>query len=273
MAHPVRNPVVAGLFYDRLPRKLAETLDACMQELPSLPSGTRILGLVAPHAGYVYSGHVAGQAYAHLKDHHFDTVVVMAPSHRDYFQGASLYRGDYRTPLGTVPTDQKVVERLLTTGFPFKATELGHREEHALEVQLPFLQHILGDFKLVPIVMGVQEWDTCVAVARHLIDALSDCKALIVASSDLSHYHTDDEARRLDGVVVKDIEAFDERKLHDDIRSQQCEACGAGPIMAAMMTTKGMGARHARVVAYHTSGEVNHEWNEVVGYLSGLFYE
>ncbi len=273
MAHPVRDPVVAGLFYDRLPGKLSETLESYVQAHPSLPAGTNIFGLVVPHAGYVYSGHVAGQAYAHVKGRHFDTVVVIAPSHRDYFQGASLYRGDYRTPLGIVTTDQDVVERLLASGFPFKATELGHREEHSLEVQLPFLQHVLGDFKLVPMVMGIQEWDTCVAVAQHLVEALSGRRALIVASSDLSHYHTDAEARRLDGVVVRDIEALDEQKLQDDIRSRQCEACGAGPIMAAMMATKGLGARHARVVAYHTSGEVNHEWDEVVGYLSGLFYE
>lgn len=267
-----RPPAVAGMFYERSKDRLARDVDQLISGEAETLEDVEIVGLIAPHAGYVYSGHVAGRAYRELRNHRYDSVVVLAPSHRDYFRGASVYAGNYITPLGIVESDMDVIERLVSTEGSLKATDLGHREEHAVEVQLPFLQRILPSFRLVPIVIGTQDWTTCQAVADRLIQAIGTRKVLVVASSDLSHYHSDAEARRLDDLVVKNVEAMDERKLYDDVIARRCEACGAGAIVSAILLAKALGASKASVVDYHTSAEINGEYDEVVGYLAGVLF-
>jgi AmmeMemoRadiSam system protein B len=267
-----RHPVVAGMFYPAQKEKLRSDIEEMFSGTESNPIDGEIYGLVVPHAGYVYSGYVAAEAFHQLAHRQFETVAVIAPSHRDYFRGVSVYAGDYVTPLGDVRVDRLRAEKLMKSGTLIKATELGHREEHALEVQLPFLQSILDDFKILPLVMGTQDWESCYELGNSLGQILKDSKSLVVASSDLSHFYSVDKAHRLDHIVAEDIEQFEESKLFDDIQHRQCEACGAGPIVAAMIATKLMGAKKARVLSYHTSGEVSGDYNEVVGYLSGVFY-
>ncbi|MBL7994114.1 AmmeMemoRadiSam system protein B [bacterium] len=267
-----RKPAVAGMFYPGEKNRLQADLNTMFANVTSKRVSGNVFAIVAPHAGYIYSGHVAAEAYNQLFDLSYDTVVVLAPSHRDYFQGASIYLGDYMTPLGAVPVDKNMCDQLLKYAPLIKATVLGHRDEHALEVQLPFLQLILKEFELVPIVIGTQDHETCFRLGDILGKVLQGTNSLIVASSDLSHFYSQEKANRLDGIVVKDIEDFDENKFFDDIQNKKCEACGAGTIVSAIIAAKRMGATSSKVLSYHTSGEVSGDYEEVVGYLSGVFY-
>jgi hypothetical protein len=267
-----RRPAVAGMFYPGEMKKLQTDLGKMFAGVQSEKVTGKISAIVAPHAGYVYSGYVAAEAYGQLSADSYDTVAVISPSHRDYFRGVSVYLGDYQTPIGQIPVNREICEKLLQNSPLIKASELGHREEHALEVQLPFLQTKLQNFKLIPIVMGTQDWETCHALGEALGKALKDTCSLVVASSDLSHFYSHDVARRLDAIVVRDVELFDEKQLFDDIQKKKCEACGAGPIIASIIAAKHMGATSAKVLSYHTSGEVSGDYDEVVGYLSGVFY-
>lgn len=267
-----RKPAVAGMFYPGEKSKLLSDLNKMFSGVKSEKITGKICGLVAPHAGYMYSGYVAAEAYHQMSDISYDTVVVISPSHRDYFHGVSVYMGDYITPLGTVSVDKKICDKLIAHAPLIRATEMGHRDEHALEVHLPFLQVILKEFKLVPLVMGTQDRETCFRLGDVLGKVLKDTNSLVVASSDLSHFYSDSAARKLDGIVVKDVESFDEKKLFDDIQERKCEACGAGPIISAMIAAKHMGAKSSKVLSYHTSGEISGDYDEVVGYLSGVFF-
>jgi AmmeMemoRadiSam system protein B len=268
----LRPPAVAGMFYPAQKEKLENDLEKMLAQAHSEKVEGQIYGLVAPHAGYMYSGYVAAEAYKQLMNRSYDTVAVIAPSHRDYFRGVSIYLGAYATPLGNLNVNQSLAENLLAHGTVIKATELGHREEHALEVQLPFLQTILSSFEILPLVMGTQDWESCYHLGTALGEVLGNTNSLIVASSDLSHFYSVQQANALDHIVAEHIDRFEEKKLFDDIQSRKCEACGAGPIVAAMIASKKMGARHARVLSYHTSGEISGDYKEVVGYLSGVFF-
>lgn len=267
-----RRPAVAGMFYPGERNRLQSDLAVMFAGVKSERINKKIVGIVAPHAGYMYSGYVAAEAYQQLSGSAYDTVVVISPSHRDYFSGVSIYTGDYVTPLDTIPVDRAVCEQLLAYTSLITATEMGHRDEHALEVQLPFLQSVLKDFKLVPLVMGTQDRETSFGLGDVLGQVLKGTNSLIIASSDLSHFYSNDAARRLDAIVVRDVEHFDENKLFDDVQQKKCEACGAGPIISTIIACKHMGASSAKVLSYHTSGEVSGDNDEVVGYLSGIFY-
>ncbi|MBX7152683.1 AmmeMemoRadiSam system protein B [bacterium] len=272
LSFKTRKPAVAGLFYPGGRTELTAELKAMFENTSSVIIQSPIYGLVAPHAGYMYSGYVAAETYQQLSECEYDTVVVISPSHRDFFHGVSVYPGDYSTPLGTVPVDRKLAEELMETTPVVIPSDLGHREEHGLEVQLPFLQYMLKDFVLLPLVMGEQDWETSAALGNALAKVLKNRRALVVASSDLSHYHHVRQANHLDHVVINDLEAFDEKRLHTDIRSHQCEACGAGAIFATMIASKQLNARHSKVLSYHTSGEVSGDYDEVVGYLSAVMF-
>jgi hypothetical protein len=266
-----RRPAVAGMFYTASRRDLELEIRDFFDRRSASPVPGTVIGLVAPHAGYMYSGHVAAEGFAQVMGKPYDTVVVIGPSHRDFFQGASVYFGDYVTPIGVVELDEAVAEQLLDAPGT-RATDLGHREEHAIEVELPFLQMALGSFKLVPVTMGTQDWATCESVGTRLGEVLKGRKALIVASSDLSHYHSDEEARRLDRHVIDRVETLADRQLYEEVSRHVCEACGAGPVVATMIASKQLGASRASVVSYHTSGEINRDYDEVVGYLAGVLY-
>ncbi|MCU7496701.1 MAG: AmmeMemoRadiSam system protein B [Ignavibacteria bacterium] len=270
----VRPPAVAGMFYPADERKLKEEvkflLDFSKDE--EIPPG-RISALVVPHAGYIYSGRTAAYAYNMIRNKDYRTVVVISPSHREYFPGISVYSGDaYKTPLGVIPVNKEMREEITKDAkFIFKGLE-GHRQEHALEVQLPFLQMLLKDFEILPIVIGDQKEPFLNELSDRLSKVLDD-RTLIVASSDLSHFHTKQEADRLDSVVERRISEFDYRTLLRDLDKNTCEACGGGPIVAAMRTAELLNARKAKVLNRSDSGDVTGDNSEVVGYLSAVIYE
>ncbi len=274
-----RKPAVAGQFYPGDPVALSKQLTDFFAKAGKEPIPGKVVALISPHAGYMYSGQVAAYAYKLLEGHSFETVVVISPSHIAYFKGASIYNGGfYETPLGTIPVDTAVAGEIADACQRVLLSNKGHgsvggRGEHALEVELPFLQLVLGKFKLVPIVVGDQDLATCEALAEALIKALKGKSALIVASTDLSHFHPYDEAVRLDNMVMDHVNSFDPKGLFADLTSGACEACGGGPVIATMLAAKGLGANKAKVLKYANSGDVSGDKSSVVGYMAAVMYD
>jgi hypothetical protein len=268
----VRPAQVAGHFYASNPDKLRKDIGLLLDVTRPEHKIEKIFGIVAPHAGYVYSGKTAAHAYNHLVGQKYKRVVIISPSHSEYFPGISIFEGDaYETPLGILKVDREFCEKLLTdNGVIFKGYE-GHRREHALEVQLPFLQSVLKDFKIVPVVMGDQSKRNVDTLAKKLAE-VSDDETLIVASSDLSHFYTKSQADKLDSVVEKRVRELDFESLQMDLETHVCEACGGGPIVVLMKTADIKNIKHAIVLHRSDSGDITGDNSEVVGYLSAVFY-
>jgi AmmeMemoRadiSam system protein B/AmmeMemoRadiSam system protein A len=207
-----------------------------------------------------------------LKGRKFDRVVVIAPSHYEAFGFSSVYDGAaYSTPFGQVPVDQAFAAKLAKASPLIKLSAVGHtpsaeHPEHALEVQLPFLQRVLGQFQLVPVIMGDQSYDASRALGVALAKLVAGTNTLIVASSDLSHYHTYDEAVRLDHKTLQAIEEYDYFDLSRNLDLRVWEACGGGPIVATMIAAERLGATQAKVLHYANSGDATGDHSRVVGY-------
>jgi len=272
-----REPSAAGSFYPAKKEKLEEAITKMLNSSDAEIIHGQIYGIISPHAGYIYSGQIAADAYKQIQSKIFNNVILIAPSHFEEFSGCSVFIGDYITPLGIIPTNKELAKSIVSSSPDILESTIGHRYEHALEVQLPFLQVVLENFKLVPIAMGYQDYSTAENLSNALQTALlspafKEQKTLIIGSSDLSHYLPIEEAKKRDNIVLQDIQDFNTKKLSNDINSNKCQACGFGTIMSTMLTSKNLGATHSKVVSYGTSGEVSKDYKNVVGYLSGVFY-
>ncbi|MCK4857749.1 MAG: AmmeMemoRadiSam system protein B [candidate division Zixibacteria bacterium] len=270
----IRRAYYAGSFYPADPVELSEQVRGFIQAESGKVSA-EIVGLIAPHAGYIYSGSCAAAAYRLLKGTKYEIVVVIAPSHQAFFTNTAVFRGGgYQTPLGVIYTDPELAATIANIHPKVVFADDGHsggaRPEHSLEVQLPFLQMVLGDLKMVPVVMGSQEYDMAIALGEVLASALTGKKALIVASSDLSHYHSAAQADKMDKGISEAVRRFDWKLLHDRVNSGYSEACGAGPMISCMYAAKRLGATQAQIVRYTHSGMVTGDDREVVGYLSAI---
>ncbi len=266
----IRPPAVAGMFYpSRAATLKADVEDLLAQATPPALTGM-LVALVVPHAGYVYSGAIAAYAYRLLAAAPVDAIILIGPSHREYFEGVTVFPGDaYRTPLGDVPIDEGLRRRLVAAGVARSLD--GHRSEHSLEVQLPFIQITRGACPMVPLVMGSQRPDDCTMLGAAIASAVGSQRVVIVASSDLSHYHPYDDAVALDRRVADVVNAFDAEELLRRLDQESVEACGGGPIAAAMIAARGLGATAAHVLQYCNSGDVTGDRGAVVGYLSAAF--
>lgn len=277
----VRKPMVAGTFYPDDPQQLKNMISEFLKNVSQPKIDGQLMALISPHAGYVYSGHVNAEAYAQLSGREINRVVVISPSHTMAFSGVSVYPGDaYQTPSGNILVDRDFCKKLVDKSKVCKFSDDGHganwqgRSEHALEVQLPFLQRVLGDFKLAPLVMGDQEYPTCRDLAYVLADLIPDEKTLIIASSDLSHFHSYDEAVRKDRKVTTAITDWDYFNLSRNLSSGTWEACGGGPIVTAMIASEKMGATKAQLLKYANSGDVQFgDKSRVVGYSAFALYK
>lgn len=267
----VREPTAAGLFYPELRSVLEREVDEFILRARSARVSGTIRGLIAPHAGYAYSGLTAAAGYRLLKGLSYDAVVVIGPSHREYFDGISVYPGaSYRTPLGDYPIDTGLRDALVKAEPRIALSEEGHRHEHSVEVHVPFLQRVLGKVPFVPVVMGDQRRDHCKALAAALGKACEGRNVLLVASSDLSHYHPYKEAVALDRKVIEVVEEYGYEKLLKMLEDEEVEACGGGPMTVVMLTARHMGANKAQAVVYCNSGDVTGDKEAVVGYLTAV---
>ena len=271
----VREPAVAGMFYSGRKENLTREVAVFLENSNVVEDVERVYGLVAPHAGYLYSGGVAARAYRQVLDREYDVVVVISPSHRIYFDEVSIYDGAaYTTPLGQVQVDQELAKQISDCHENLLYSDMGHDvDEHSLEVHLPFLQMVLEDFKIVPVVMGNQDRGNIQILSDTLVKTLKGKNALIVASTDLSHYYSHAKASVLDDVVIESTKNYDEEKLYDDLQSGACEMCGGGPLITTMKACRELGATKSKVLLYRNSGDVTGDRNQVVGYMSGMFYE
>ncbi|MBC7333834.1 MAG: AmmeMemoRadiSam system protein B, partial [Actinobacteria bacterium] len=232
-----------------------------------------IKALICPHAGYIYSGQVAAYSYKQITNASYKSVFIIAPSHSEYFDFNSIYYGKaYETPLGLVEIDAEKSQALVDSSPSIKFSYHGHRSEHSLEVQLPFLQVVLKDFKIVPIVMGRQSKRNIEDLGNTIGNLFLNENILIVASTDLSHYHPYSTAVSLDSKVKDYIENFDIEGLENAFLEDTIEMCGGGPVISAMIAAKIMGAKTSRVLCYRNSGDVTGDTSAVVGYLSCAIY-
>lgn len=273
MEKDIRKSVIAGTWYPGDPAVLRAEIRRYLEAVPARTVGGPVVGLVSPHAGYVYSGPVAAHGYRLIEGKRYDAVVVIGPSHRVPFHGVSVWpSGGYETPLGVVPVEAELAEAILGGSAVLNADRRPHAAEHSVEIQLPFLQVALGPFAFVPLVMGSQDFRTCEAVAEALWQAAKGKEVLVVGSSDLSHFHDGRQAERLDAIVVDLVRKGDPRGLARRLEEGSCEACGGGPIVTAMLFAGKAGARGVQVLRYAHSGDVTGDRRQVVGYLSAAFF-
>lgn len=256
----VREPAVAGTFYPGQVDTLRSTVDELLESAVQHPSAG-LRALIAPHAGYRYSGPVAASGFRALKGRAFQRVVVMAPSHRVRFEGAALPDVDaFSTPLGNIPLAAGIKQ--LASSGPFVLESEPHEHEHSLEVELPFLQRALGSFELIPVVFGdVDESQVADGLARYV-----EPKTFFVASSDLSHYHPYVQAKALDQATVDAILSLDVKRV------AEAEACGKGPILALLYLAKKQGWKPV-LLDLRNSGDITSDKSRVVGYASIGFYD
>jgi len=286
--YTLRHPVVSGLFYPDGEEQLRSSVEGYLARVDRSalaeevgkqtgldPAAQPPLAVIAPHAGYIYSGGVQAFSYALLDRFTFDTVVVMGPAHQTPFRGVSVNLDNaYKTPLGAVEVDLEAARKLLEHDGALQRHEDAHLGEHSVEVQLPFLQTVLPGARIVPVLFGEQSRDTAGKLAGALSRLMEELprRYLCVASSDLSHYHSHVDASAMDRVLIDDVRALDPDSFSEHIQSGKAEACGFGPILTGMMLAAGRGSAKAAVLRYSDSGEVSGNRRNVVGYLSALLY-
>ncbi len=267
----IRPPAVAGSFYPGSAKILGRDVDALLDQAVAPKSTGTVVAIVSPHAGYRYSGLTAAYAFNAAKGSVYDAVVIIGPSHHEYFDGVSIYPGaSWQTPLGIASIDDELRSAIVREEKRIFLSAAGHRAEHSVEVQIPFLQRTLDHFSFVPIVMGNQTMELCENLADAVFSACAGRNVLLVASSDLSHYHPYDEAMSLDRRVVELVESYDPVRLMERLDRRELEACGGGPIVAVMLAARKLGASTGHVIHYCNSGDVTGEKDAVVGYLSAV---
>jgi AmmeMemoRadiSam system protein B len=262
--HLVRESAIAGTWYPGRRDDLDALVARYLAEAPISVMNGDLVGLIAPHAGYMYSGAVAAHAYKLLENRRYDLVAVISPSHRYYSGSLLVSRGSYyRTPLGLVEVAHDLMREI---GSQVRLDGVDRDDEHSLEIQLPFLQHQLGAFRLVPIMMEDQSIGLASRLGQVLAAVLAGKNALLVASTDLSHFHTYDRAVALDRRSLADMERFDPEVLDRDISAGLAEACGYGAVLAVLVAARAAGANKVSILKYANSGDVTGDRNRVVGY-------
>ena len=267
----IRRSPIAGTWYPGDPSELEKTVSSLLAAAPANDVPGKLLGLIAPHAGLKYSGPVAAAGYRLLEGREFESVILLGPSHRVAFDGLALYpEGSFATPLGQAAIDSDLASSFASSTPRARAMLEAHRMEHCLEMQLPFLQRVLPNARILPVLMGTQSARNIVAAASAMARVISEAAypVLLVASSDLSHYESRGRARELDSEVLDRIERFDFRGLAELLEEEKGHACGGGPIVAVMMAARELGASKASVLAYGDSGDAGGDTDAVVGYAS-----
>lgn len=271
MVGTVRPAAIAGSWYPGTAAALGAELDRYLDAAGPVSVPGRLVALVSPHAGLRYSGPVAAFGYGLLRGRASLTAVLVGPSHRAAFRGVAVHgHGAWESPLGRVPIDESLAEKVLATGGVVIEDAIVHREEHSLEMQVPFLQRLVPELRIVPAMMGTQSREEVDGLARSLAHALAGRDdVVLVASSDLSHYQPAPVASRLDQIVVEQVGRFDAEALMSRLERYENVACGGGPVVAVMKASRELGADRATVLRYADSGDVaGGDKSHVVGYLS-----
>ncbi|HEX9914426.1 MAG TPA: AmmeMemoRadiSam system protein B [Candidatus Bathyarchaeia archaeon] len=273
----VRRPVVAGSFYPAQPERLRKQIESCFSHergpgrLPGKARAPRnIVSVVCPHAGYVYSGPAAAHSYLALAEQEKpDTVIVLGPNHTGWGTPVSMMaEGSWETPLGRVPLDANLAKAIFNSSDVIDIDETAFMKEHSIEVQVPFLQYIYGEFKLVPICMGYQDLETSREVGEAIHKAAEGKNVVILASTDLTHQETQQSANVKDRMIIDAVLSMDEERLQRVVHENRLTTCGYGPVSAALVTSKLRGAKGAELLSYYTSGDIIGDYSGVVGYAA-----
>lgn len=264
MALPsLRRAAVAGSWYPSDARALAAEVDRYLDAAGS-PAPGEVVAIVAPHTELLYSGSIAAHSYKQLEGREVETAVLVGPSHYVGFEGVAIYEhGAFETPFGPGPIEEKCASAI--------ALASSRVREDSLEMQLPFLKRVLPNAAIVPLVMGHQSRETVYALAEALTAGLKGRKAVLIASTDLSHYQSAATAAEWDGKVIGHVERFDPDGLMSTLEALPDHACGGGPTVSVMLAAKALGARDARLLKYGDSGDVSGDKDEVVGYMAAAF--
>ncbi len=258
----VRRPAVAGAFYPGSRLLLQRQVDGFLAKARKVELEGELIALISPHAGYIYSGPVAAYAYKQLQRKDFDTVILIGPSHRVGFAGASIYnQGPYQTPLGLVEVDSDLASKIIAQDKSIRYIPQAHIREHSLEVQLPFLQRTLKDFKIIPILISDSSLKNCRILADAIFVSIEGKKVLIIASTDLSHYLSYKEACRLDKVTLDAIVTLNPEEV-----AKKGDLCGKAAVLTTIILAKKLGADKAIILKYLNSGDTAGPKNGVVGY-------
>ncbi len=273
MSRQVRASLIAGSWYPGNPQQLRQTIEQLFAQVSPTDVKGEVLGLISPHAGYVYSGQTAAYAYHAVRDQPFDTVVVISPVHRVPVGRFAITSADaYQTPLGLVPLDQDLVQALADE---VPVNRVDYDGEHSLEIQLPFLQVAIGDLSLLPVMIGESSLDLAAELGEALVTVLSDRKALLVASTDMHHIDNYDQVVRRDQIVVDAIQSFDLQRVKKALSPWDCSVCGRVPVLTVMTAAQALGADGVSILHHTNSGDVTGTRTPgqyTVGYLAAALY-
>jgi AmmeMemoRadiSam system protein B len=268
---PVRPSPIAGAWYEGNPDALRRAVDSYLDRarLPELAG--EVVAVIAPHAGHIYSGPVAGYAFAAVRGRSPSLVAVVSPMHRPYYEPLLTTAHEaYATPLGSIPLDKEALaalEAALQARLSYGLTPVAYDQEHSLEIELPFLQRALAaEFSLLPVMVRAQEAEVSQALGEALAEVLRGRDALLVASTDLSHFYDQETARKLDAEMLRCLETFDPLAIFEAERSGKGFACGHAAAAAVLWAARGLGADTVKVLSHATSGDVTGDYTSVVGY-------
>jgi len=271
----LRRAAVAGSWYPDNPARLTQQLGRYLDRADIGEIGDPVRAVIAPHAGLMYSGPVAAFSYKAAAGSGCASAVLVGPSHYVPFRGVSLWPdGSWETPLGPIPVDEELGRAIREASNEIVEVPAAHGREHSLELQLPFIAHLLRGAAIVPLVMGHQTRATAFALGAALARAIAEQqrRVLLVASSDLSHYEDAKTAHALDGVVTGAVEALDPEALMTALEAEPRHACGGGPMVAVLDAARRLGSTSSRVLHYADSGDVSGDKSSVVGYMSAAIW-
>ena len=278
----VRRPAQAGGFYAGTPQSLRAQIEECFThelgpgKLPKIAERSlqNIVGLVCPHAGYMYSGPIAAHGYYNLAmDGKPDIVVIFGPNHYGIGSALSIMKeGVWRTPLGDVEIDAPTANHILRESHIIDADDSAHVREHSIEVQLPFLQYLYGSaFKFLPVCFLMQDLESSREVGRAVAKASVGKNVLVIASTDMTHYEPQQRAERKDNMAIDAMLKLDDEQFYSTVEAYNISTCGYGPVVATITAVKALGAKKAQLLCYKTSGDVTGDLSSVVGYSSVSF--
>jgi AmmeMemoRadiSam system protein B/AmmeMemoRadiSam system protein A len=272
----VRQPAVAGAFYPADSAELARMVQGHLNNVKNLPSiDGQIIALIVPHAGLIYSGPIAAYSYKLLENSGVDKVILCGPSHRYGFEGLSVYGPgiQWKTPLGVVSCNDSLCNQLLKYNKQIAVVEPAHAREHSLEVQLPYLQTVLGNFQIVPIIMGYQHADVIDLLTKALESLPIDKRTIMVAASDWQHYRPASEGWKMDSLGLECLKNLDPTSLEKYLESGRVEACAGGPMVAVLKAAMAKGANKIKILKYGDSGDVTGDKSSVVSYVAAVIYK
>lgn len=264
----IREEAVAGIWYPKSANELEDKVNEFLNKIPDIKIDGEVLGIILPHAGYIFSGEVLAYGYKILKEKKIDTAIIIGPSHYTSFKGAAIYnKGAFKTPLGCINIDEELATKIINAEPLIRSNLSVHQKEHSIEVQLPFLQKISKHIKIVPILIGDSSRDTCERLANAIVSTTKGLNTILIASTDLSHYYSYEKACNLDKQTISTICSLDTDKI------VYCELCGLMPVLTLMLIAQKKEVKKVELLKYQNSGDIEEgDKTRVVGYASIAFH-